>query len=87
MNLFCLLFYSSISSVHFLGESAARQSAFWFYLTFKGAGAKCDHFKLEVRACDPRNDRDSPFGISNYFRLVNKYRVPLVISNYKGPKF
>ena len=27
----------SNSSVHFLGESTARQPAFWFYLTFRTA--------------------------------------------------
>jgi hypothetical protein len=29
-----LLFNKSKSSVHFMGESTSRQSAFWFYLTF-----------------------------------------------------
>ena len=35
----CLLFTSnkSNSSIHFLGESTARQSAFRFYLTFKNS--------------------------------------------------
>ena len=37
--LFAFLLFTankSNSSVRFLGESTARQSAFWFYLTFKG---------------------------------------------------
>ena len=35
-----------------------------------GAGAKCDHFKLEVRACDPKNGRNSY--LATYLAKISK---------------
>ena len=39
--MFCLLHGKSNLSVCFLGESTSRQSAFWFYLTFRRSNNNC----------------------------------------------
>ena len=50
---------------------------FWKKCWFtKGAGAKCDHLKLKVRACDPKKSRNSHIGSFHFTKSYNACKYP-----------